>query len=92
MNFYTVDEVAAMVKVHPTTIKKEIGRGNIAAFKVGNEHRVSEQELNRYTNSKFNIKSENEIKLEEKIKLLSSELETKTKFIEGIKTQLLFLK
>ena len=89
MDFYTVSEVAEMFKVHPATIKREIARGNIIGFKVGNESRVTSEELQRYACIKSHIKSDNEIKLENNIKQLSRELEIKNIFIENIKKELL---
>jgi len=51
MNFLTVEEFAAKVKLHPTTVRKAIRHGKIYAAKVGigvrTRYRIPESELER---------------------------------------------
>lgn len=50
LKFYTVEEVAKMLKVSHMTIRREIERGNLKAAKVGHVWRITEEELKRYLN------------------------------------------
>ncbi len=38
--FYTVDEWAETIGVHPDTVRREIARGNLAAVKFGRQLRI----------------------------------------------------
>jgi len=46
--FYTIDEVAEMLKVHPMTIRRLIWKGKLKPVKVGTYYRISLQELKRF--------------------------------------------
>ncbi len=48
MEVYTTGQVANMLNVSSVTIRKEIERGNLVAFKVGVENRITKQSLERY--------------------------------------------
>ena len=50
LKFYTIEEVAKMLKVSHMTIRREIERGNLKAGKVGHVWRITEEELKRYLN------------------------------------------
>lgn len=43
-----VDELAADWKVNPQTIRREIDRGNLGAFKVGDTWRIPVEEVEKY--------------------------------------------
>jgi excisionase family DNA binding protein len=43
--FYTVDEVAAQLKVHPRTIRRKIKSGEIHAPRVGKQYRIGREQL-----------------------------------------------
>lgn len=45
--FYTVPEVAALLKVHENTIYNMVRRGEIEHYKVGKQIRVATTELER---------------------------------------------
>ena len=51
MDFLTVEEFAAKVKLHPTTIRKAIRLGRIYAARIGagkrTRYRIAESELER---------------------------------------------
>jgi len=43
-----VDELAREWKVNPQTIRREIERGNLGAFKVGDTWRIPVEEIQKY--------------------------------------------
>ncbi len=47
--FYTVDEIAEMVKIHPKTIQRYIREGKLKARKVGKSWRVTGHDLSTFT-------------------------------------------
>jgi len=49
--FYTIDEVAKKIKVHPKTIRRYIYNGKLLAKKIGGQWRIYESELDKYINS-----------------------------------------
>lgn len=46
--FYTVKEVASILRVTPRTIWNMINSGELEAFKVRDEYRISESALSKY--------------------------------------------
>ena len=51
MNYFTVEEFAKKLKMHPTTVRREIRLGRIYAFRPGSSkkapYRIAESELER---------------------------------------------
>jgi excisionase family DNA binding protein len=47
--YYTVDEIAAMIKIHPKTVQRYIREGKLRANKVGKGWRVSGHDLSTFT-------------------------------------------
>lgn len=47
--FYTVNQVAIVLKVHPLTIRRYIKEGKLKAYKVGGNVRVSVNDLRIFT-------------------------------------------
>ena len=47
--FYTVDEIAEFLKIHPKTIQRYIREGKLKANKVGKSWRVSGHDLSTFT-------------------------------------------
>lgn len=47
--FYTVDEIAALIKIHPKTLQRYIREGKLKANKVGKSWRVSGHDLSTFT-------------------------------------------
>lgn len=45
---YTIDEIAARLKVHRDTVRAEIRRGRLKAARVGNRPRITEKQLADY--------------------------------------------
>ncbi len=86
---YTVKEVAAMFEVSDMTIRREIKRGNLRCFYVGNEARFTMMHLEEYANIKELGKTTREIELEERIEKLKEVIEDKDRLIESIKNILL---
>jgi excisionase family DNA binding protein len=46
--FYTTDEVAEMLKVHPKTIRAMIKSKRLQAVKVGQEYRITDEQIREY--------------------------------------------
>lgn len=90
MEAYKTSEVANILKVNIETVKNEINRGKLTAFKVGSEWRISFQALQEYMNlPKNNFKSIREIELEKENKDLKAKVERLEKTISNIKNSLL---
>lgn len=49
--YYTIYEVAALMKLHHTTIRRMIKSGELPAKKYGRQWRIKEDDLQRFTNS-----------------------------------------
>ena len=47
--FYTVDEIADLIKIHPKTVQRYIREGKLRANKVGKSWRVSGHDLSTFT-------------------------------------------
>lgn len=47
--YYTVDEIAEMIKIHPKTVQRYIREGRLRATKVGKSWRVSGHDLSTFT-------------------------------------------
>lgn len=56
--FLTVKEAAAILKVNPETIREKLRKGQIPAFKLGKDWRISENNLNNYINKKHVLYNE----------------------------------
>jgi excisionase family DNA binding protein len=48
MNILTAEEVAAWLKVKPVTVRRLLVSGKLTGFKVGNEWRITEDDLQRF--------------------------------------------
>ena len=46
-NFYTVPEVAELLKVHENTVYTMVRRGDIGYYKIGKQIRIASAELER---------------------------------------------
>ena len=46
--FYTTDEVANILKVHVKTIREMIKSGRLPAVKVGQEYRITDEQIREY--------------------------------------------
>ncbi len=47
-SFYTVDQVAQLIDMHPKTIRRYIQEGRLSACKVGKQYRVNQHELDKF--------------------------------------------
>lgn len=55
--YYTIYEVAALMKLHHTTIRRMIKAGELPAKKYGRQWRIKEDDLQRFTNAEpLNVK------------------------------------
>lgn len=76
MKCYKTSEASKELKCTVATVKAEIERGRLKAFKVGSEYRISQQALDAYMELIINgFKTENEIRLEEENARLKKQLE-----------------
>lgn len=89
MKYYTVLELAEQLKVHPTTIKREVSRNNLGHFKIGTEIRFTQEHVDQYTNVMQFGKTTREIEQEKQIQDLEDALEEKNNFIKLIKNEVL---
>ncbi len=48
MTILTAEEVAAWLKVKPVTVRRLLVSGKLTGFKVGNEWRITEDDLQRF--------------------------------------------
>lgn len=48
-NYYTVDQVSEMIKMHPKTVRRFIREGKLKANKVGKQWRITGHELSVFT-------------------------------------------
>lgn len=48
MKSYTTGEVAKVLQVSTVTVRNEIERGNLIAYKVGADYRITQQRLDEY--------------------------------------------
>ncbi len=82
---YKTSEVSLILDCTIATVKSEIQKGRLKAFKVGAEYRISEQSLEDYMGVIVNgYKTENEIKLEEENAKLREQLEKSHKKLLSI--------
>lgn len=51
LKFYTISEVAELLKVHDRTIRRLIDNKKLKAVKIGTTWRISEDDLNEYLES-----------------------------------------
>lgn len=49
---FTVDQVAEQVQIHPDTVRAEIRRGNLEAWKAGNSLRIEPEALEAWKRRK----------------------------------------
>lgn len=52
--FYTVDQVAKLLNIHPKTIQRYIREGKLRAGKIGKGYRISGQDLSVFTEQEPN--------------------------------------
>ncbi|KMT21570.1 helix-turn-helix domain-containing protein [Clostridium cylindrosporum] len=89
MRAYKVKAAAAMLDADHQTIKREIERGRLRAFKVGSEWRISEEALADYMKLvKNNFKTEYEVQLEKENKQLKEKIRIITLAIDRFKEDL----
>lgn len=48
MEFYTLKEVAKMLRVSMTTIYRYVESGKLSAVKIGNSYRVTDEDLRKF--------------------------------------------
>jgi excisionase family DNA binding protein len=50
--FYTIDELAVLLKVHRATITRWIESGKLTAYKPAGQYRISKEQLEKFLNNK----------------------------------------
>jgi len=48
MQTYTIDEVAGILKVHSQMVRKLIKNGELQTYRVGNTHRITQEQIKEY--------------------------------------------
>lgn len=89
MKIYTTKEVADLFNVSDVTIRREVEKGNLSGFKVGNENRFTQYHIDQYTQIKNLGKTQRELDLEEEKERLLEVIESKEQLISNIKNMLL---
>lgn len=46
--FYTTEEVADLLKVHPKTVREMIKSKRLQAIRVGQEYRITDEQIRQY--------------------------------------------
>jgi len=60
--YFSINEFAKIVKVHPNTIRRAIKSGRIISFKVGKVYRISKYEISRMAEFDLENYIEDEVK------------------------------
>lgn len=89
LKIYTTKELAKLFRVSDMTIRNEVERGKLKGFKIGNENRFTQHQIDEYMKIKDVGKTQTEIELEEEIRRLQQIIEKKNKIISDIKDMLL---
>ena len=58
-SYFTVDQVAQLIDMHPKTIRRYIQEGRLSACKVGKQYRVNQTELDRFMGREPHTKGSN---------------------------------
>lgn len=70
--FYTVDQIAKMLNIHPKTIQRYIREGKLRATKIGKSWRISGHDLSCFTEKNEAVYSaKSEISVENRVKASS---------------------
>lgn len=75
MKIYTSGEVSKIIGTSTVTVRNEIERGNLIAFKVGTDYRITQERLDQYMGIDRSWEKEKEglrKKLEEKEQLIET--------------------
>jgi len=89
IEYYTAPEVAEKLRVSAVTVKREFNKGKLNGFLVGNELRVSVQDLDTYCRVKTGQKTLREKHLEEEVEKLKAELTSKNSILDNIRGTLI---
>jgi len=54
-DFYTADELAQKLRVNIMTIYRHIKRGNLKAYKIGKEFRITKKDFEKFLNQNKSI-------------------------------------
>jgi IS30 family transposase len=89
--YYTANDLAGLFQVHVETIRREIKRGKLKCFYVGNEPKFTQQQVDDYTGVLNYGKTSRELQLEKELEELREQLREKDSFIQSIQIGLLKL-
>jgi putative molybdopterin biosynthesis protein len=51
--FYTIDEIAELLKISYLTVFRWVKAGKLTAYKVGKQYRIDVQDLNKFLECQF---------------------------------------
>lgn len=86
---YNVREIAEIFGVSDATIRREVERGSLKSFKIGNESKFTMYHLEQYTQVKELGKTKREKELEEEREELLEIIRDKERIISNVKDLLL---
>lgn len=89
VKIYSIKEVAELFGVSEATISREIERGKLECFKVGNLSKFTMYHLEQYANVKELGKTKREMELEEEKEELRKIIRDRERTISNIKNLLL---
>lgn len=89
--YYTVKDLASMFQVHVETIRREVKKGNLKCFHVGNEPKFTQQQVDDYTGVLNYGKTTRELQLEKELEELKAQLKERDTFIQSIQVGLIKL-
>jgi excisionase family DNA binding protein len=70
--FFTTEQVANILQVHPFTILKFIKEGKLKGIKIGRVYRIKESDVKKFVGEDINVEEE----LEDKVKGAAKEEES----------------
>lgn len=75
--FYTTEQVANVLQVHPFTILKFIKQGKLNGIKIGRMYRIQESEVKRFLEERMTSASVKPSKAKKELKKKEPEIKTK---------------
>lgn len=67
--FFTTEQVANILQVHPFTILKFIKQGKLKGIKLGRVYRIKESDINGFIEERMTKQSHKETKMPDKIEM-----------------------
>ncbi|MDD3862108.1 MAG: helix-turn-helix domain-containing protein [Candidatus Gracilibacteria bacterium] len=64
--FFTTEQVANILQVHPFTILKFIKEGKLKGIKIGRVYRIKESDVKKFLGEEIDVEEQSDSKLEKK--------------------------